>query len=102
MYDFREAKAGENWSCREGEINVLILPFRTVLIANYIKTLSKEISPTFSSSDLAKIKKFSRSKSIVSELLFDFQMYFQIFSIHVFLIKNAVILPQFSRTFSRN
>jgi len=38
--------------------------FRTVLIANYIKTLSKEISPTFSSSDLAKIKKFSRSKSI--------------------------------------
>ena len=50
-------------------MNVFILPFRTVLIANYIKTLSKEISPTFSSSDLAKIKKFSRSKSIVSELM---------------------------------
>eukprot|EP00795_Rhopilema_esculentum_P008113 gene8113-14030_t len=38
--------------------------FRTVLIANNIKTMSKEVSPTFSSSDLAKIKKFSRSKSI--------------------------------------
>eukprot|EP00794_Sanderia_malayensis_P011928 gene11928-13163_t len=38
--------------------------FRTVLIANNIKTLSKEVSPTFTSTDLAKIKKFSRSKSI--------------------------------------
>ena len=42
------------------------LRFRTVLIANNIKTMSKEISPTFSAGDLAKIKKFSRSKSIVS------------------------------------
>lgn len=38
--------------------------FRTVLIANNIKTMSKEVSPTFSATDLAKIKKFSRSKSI--------------------------------------
>eukprot|EP00112_Aurelia_sp_Birch-Aquarium-sp1_P000473 Seg1044.9 transcript_id=Seg1044.9/GoldUCD/mRNA.D3Y31 product="Maternal DNA replication licensing factor mcm3" protein_id=Seg1044.9/GoldUCD/D3Y31 len=38
--------------------------FRTVLIANNIKTMSKEIAPTFSAGDLAKIKKFSRSKSM--------------------------------------
>ncbi|XP_077989716.1 zygotic DNA replication licensing factor mcm3-like [Glandiceps talaboti] len=36
--------------------------FRTILLANNIKTLSKEVSPLFSADDVAKIKKFSRNK----------------------------------------
>jgi len=37
--------------------------FRTILIANNIKVMSKEVQPNFSPEDLTKIKKFSRSKS---------------------------------------
>ncbi|KAL5013643.1 hypothetical protein ScPMuIL_007913 [Solemya velum] len=37
--------------------------FRTILIANNVQLLSKEVSPTFSADDIAKIKKFSRQKS---------------------------------------
>ncbi|XP_074607666.1 zygotic DNA replication licensing factor mcm3-like isoform X1 [Acropora palmata] len=36
--------------------------FRTVLIANHIQVMSKEIAPKFSASDISNIKKFSRSK----------------------------------------
>ncbi|XP_070533973.1 zygotic DNA replication licensing factor mcm3-like [Ptychodera flava] len=36
--------------------------FRTIMIANNIKILSKEVSPLFSADDVAKIKKFSRNK----------------------------------------
>lgn len=37
--------------------------FRTILIANNIQLLSKEMSPMFSAEDVAKIKKFSRQKN---------------------------------------
>ena len=37
--------------------------FRTILIANNIQLLSKEVSPMFSAEDIAKIKKFSKQKS---------------------------------------
>jgi len=36
--------------------------FRTILIANNIKVMSKEVQPNFSPEDLSKIKKFSRNK----------------------------------------
>ncbi|XP_052765398.1 zygotic DNA replication licensing factor mcm3-like [Mya arenaria] len=36
--------------------------FRTILLANNIQQMSKEVSPTFSADDVAKIKKFSRQK----------------------------------------
>lgn len=38
--------------------------FRTILLANNIQLMSKEISPTFSAEDVAKIKKFSRQRSV--------------------------------------
>lgn len=37
--------------------------FRTILIANHIKPLSKEIIPTFSTDDIVKIRKFANQKS---------------------------------------
>nr|XP_006643273.1 PREDICTED: maternal DNA replication licensing factor mcm3-like [Lepisosteus oculatus] len=37
--------------------------FRTTLLANNIKLLSKEMAPTFSADDVGKIKKFSRTHS---------------------------------------
>ncbi|XP_048392741.1 DNA replication licensing factor MCM3 [Stegostoma tigrinum] len=37
--------------------------FRTILIACNIKMMSKEVSPMFSADDVAKIKKFSKSRS---------------------------------------
>ncbi|XP_013393100.1 zygotic DNA replication licensing factor mcm3-like [Lingula anatina] len=44
--------------------------FRTVMIANNIQLLSKELSPLFSADDVVKIKKFSRQKGVdVFELL---------------------------------
>ena len=36
--------------------------FRTVLLATNVITLSKEVAPLFSGRDVAKIKRFSRSK----------------------------------------
>ncbi|XP_075126635.1 maternal DNA replication licensing factor mcm3 isoform X2 [Leptodactylus fuscus] len=44
--------------------------FRTILLANNIKLMSKEIAPTFSADDVAKIKKFSKvhSKDIFDQL----------------------------------
>ncbi|KAH3709484.1 DNA replication licensing factor MCM3-like [Dreissena polymorpha] len=38
--------------------------FRTILLANNVQLMSKEVSPTFSAEDVAKIKKFSRQKNI--------------------------------------
>lgn len=38
--------------------------FRTILIANHVKPLSKEIIPTFSADDIAKIRKFANQKSV--------------------------------------
>ncbi|KAM8966436.1 maternal DNA replication licensing factor mcm3 isoform 2-T2 [Pelodytes ibericus] len=35
--------------------------FRTILLANHIKPMSKEIAPTFSADDVAKIKKFCQA-----------------------------------------
>ncbi|KAJ7389281.1 MCM DNA helicase complex subunit [Desmophyllum pertusum] len=40
--------------------------FRTVLIANHIHVMSKEIAPNFSASDVSNIKKFSRRKKVCS------------------------------------
>uniref|UniRef100_A0A6I8SA22 DNA replication licensing factor MCM3 n=1 Tax=Xenopus tropicalis TaxID=8364 RepID=A0A6I8SA22_XENTR len=37
--------------------------FRTILLANNIKLMSKEIAPTFSADDVAKIKKFCKAHS---------------------------------------
>lgn len=37
---------------------------RTVLIANHIHVMSKEIAPNFSASDVSNIKKFSRRKKV--------------------------------------
>ncbi|XP_072371240.1 DNA replication licensing factor MCM3 isoform X2 [Scyliorhinus torazame] len=37
--------------------------FRTILIACHVKLMSKEVSPMFSADDVAKIKKFSKSRS---------------------------------------
>ncbi|KAM4705528.1 maternal DNA replication licensing factor mcm3 [Rhinophrynus dorsalis] len=37
--------------------------FRTIMLANNIKLMSKEIAPTFSADDVAKIKKFCRAHS---------------------------------------
>lgn len=37
--------------------------FRTILIANNVQLLSKEMAPMFSAEDVAKIKKFSRQKN---------------------------------------
>jgi len=38
--------------------------FRTILIANNIKVMSKEVQPNFSPEDLTKIKKFARNKQV--------------------------------------
>ncbi len=38
--------------------------FRTILIANNIRQLSKEVTPNFTASDVAKIKKFSNQKAV--------------------------------------
>lgn len=43
--------------------------FRTILIANNVKVMSKEVQPNFSPEDLTKIKKFSRSKQDIFDLL---------------------------------
>ncbi|XP_053323425.1 maternal DNA replication licensing factor mcm3 [Spea bombifrons] len=37
--------------------------FRTILLANNVKLMSKEIAPTFSADDVAKIKKFCKAHS---------------------------------------
>ncbi|CAH1772733.1 unnamed protein product [Owenia fusiformis] len=37
--------------------------FRTIMIANNVKQLSKEVSPMFSADDVSKIKRFSRQKN---------------------------------------
>ncbi|XP_039610016.1 MCM3 minichromosome maintenance deficient 3 (S. cerevisiae), like [Polypterus senegalus] len=37
--------------------------FRTILLANHIKLMSKEITPTFSADDVSKIKKFCKAHS---------------------------------------
>ncbi|MBN3296449.1 MCM3Z factor, partial [Amia calva] len=44
--------------------------FRTIMIACHVKQMSKEVSPFFSADDVAKIKKFSqsRSKDVFSQL----------------------------------
>ena len=39
------------------------------MIANNIQHLSKEQAPMFSADDVAKIKKFSKQKNVVSGLL---------------------------------
>ena len=36
--------------------------FRTILLGNNVIVLSKEVSPLFTAKDIAKIKRFSRSK----------------------------------------
>ncbi|ESO02014.1 hypothetical protein HELRODRAFT_94361 [Helobdella robusta] len=43
--------------------------FRTILVANNVQLLNKELHPTFSSKDISKIKKFSRQKKNVFEIL---------------------------------
>jgi len=47
-------------------MNLLIL-CRTIMLANNVKLMSKEIVPTFSADDLAKIKKFCKAHSKVRE-----------------------------------
>lgn len=38
--------------------------FRTIMIACHVKQMSKEVSPSFSADDVAKIRKFSQSRAI--------------------------------------
>lgn len=38
---------------------------RTILLANNVKLMSKEIVPTFSANDIAKIKKFCKAHAKV-------------------------------------
>ncbi|XP_037541190.1 DNA replication licensing factor MCM3 [Nematolebias whitei] len=38
--------------------------FRTIMIASHVKQMSKEVSPIFSASDVAKIRNFCRTRSI--------------------------------------
>lgn len=38
--------------------------FRTIMIACHVKQMSKEVSPLFSADDIAKIRKFSQTRSI--------------------------------------
>ena len=38
------------------------------MIANNVQLLSKEVTPSFSAEDVAKIKKFGKQKSVVSIL----------------------------------
>lgn len=38
----------------------------TIMLANNIKLMSKEIAPTFSADDVAKIKKFCKAQTKVS------------------------------------
>ncbi|KAK7907351.1 hypothetical protein WMY93_015963 [Mugilogobius chulae] len=38
--------------------------FRTIMIACHVKQMSKEVSPSFSAGDVAKIRKFSQTRSI--------------------------------------
>lgn len=38
--------------------------FRTIMIACHVKQMSKEVSPVFSAGDVAKIRKFSQTRSI--------------------------------------
>ncbi|XP_037607493.1 DNA replication licensing factor MCM3 [Sebastes umbrosus] len=38
--------------------------FRTIMIACHVKQMSKEVSPNFSADDVAKIRSFSRSRSL--------------------------------------
>lgn len=38
--------------------------FRTIMIACHVKPMSKEVSPNFSADDVAKIRNFSRSRSL--------------------------------------
>ena len=40
--------------------------FRTILIANHIKQINKEVNPLYSKDDVAKIKHLSRQKKQVS------------------------------------
>ena len=44
--------------------NSLLCP-RTILIACNVKQMSKDIQPSFSAEDIAKIKKFSKTRSKV-------------------------------------
>ena len=43
--------------------------FRTVLIANNVQVMSKEVAPTYTAADVSKIKKFSRNKKDVFSIL---------------------------------
>ncbi|WAR16634.1 MCM3Z-like protein [Mya arenaria] len=43
-------------------VDILETEHKTILLANNIQQMSKEVSPTFSADDVAKIKKFSRQK----------------------------------------
>ena len=43
-----------------------LIDFRTILIVNNVKQMSKEVSPEFTADDIAKIKSFSKRKDIVS------------------------------------
>ncbi|XP_064596970.1 zygotic DNA replication licensing factor mcm3-like [Liolophura sinensis] len=54
-----------NFRCLPGKRNGFTTgTFRTILIANNIQLLSKEVAPMFSAEDVAKIKKFSRQKNV--------------------------------------
>ena len=48
------------------KVSVAALCFvRTILIANNVQVMSKEVAPTFSANDVSKIKKFSRQKKVL-------------------------------------
>ena len=42
----------------------MLFVIRTILIANNVRQMSKEQAPTFTAEDIAKIRKFGRSKDV--------------------------------------
>ncbi|MEQ2210506.1 MCM DNA helicase complex subunit [Xenoophorus captivus] len=50
-------------------ISLTFAPYRTIMIACHVKQMSKEVSQSFSADDVAKIRNFSRTRSILARSL---------------------------------
>ena len=51
--------------------NCFVFVCRTILIANNVSLMSKEVAPLFSADDVAKIKKFAKDKKQVGVVHFN-------------------------------
>ena len=56
-------------------MNVIYEFFRTVLIANNIRLMSKEMEPKVSINDLKKIRSFSRQRNLVCLVIDEFDFH---------------------------